>query len=144
MCTSDFRSFHCALCHCQVQICRHCDRGHIYCPTCAPLARRASIRHSNKRYQQSRKGRFNHAKRQQRYRARQMNKVTHHSSPTSLRQSYLSSSSKTEVNKNVRLSSQPYCHFCDITDTPFLHISFLRHKEARLNIQNMYLYISPS
>ena len=81
MCAMDCRSYQCALCHSQVHICRRCDRGNIYCPTCAPLARRASIGRAKKRYRQSRRGRFHHAKRQQRYRARKINKVTDHGSP---------------------------------------------------------------
>lgn len=144
MCISDFRSFQCALCLCQTQICKRCDRAHIYCPICAPLARRASTRQASKRYQQSRKGRFNHAKRQQRYRARQMNKVTHHSSPSLWRQSYLSSSSKTEVSKNVRLASHTSCHFCGATESLFLHNELLIDKGVKLNTLKMCLYISPS
>jgi len=39
------RMFQCARCHCQVIVCRHCDRGNVYCANgCADLARSASLR----------------------------------------------------------------------------------------------------
>ena len=33
------RLYSCLRCRSQVVICRHCDRGHVYCVECAPLAR---------------------------------------------------------------------------------------------------------
>ena len=72
-------------CRTQVIICRGCDRGHVYCAACAPRARRHSLQRAGRRYQASRRGRFNHAARSRRYRARQdrvgENNVTHHGSP---------------------------------------------------------------
>lgn len=129
----DVRLFQCALCHCQVQICKRCDRGHIYCSSCSSLARRTSTRKSSIRYQQSRRGRFNHAKRQQLYRTRQLNKVTHHSSPPPSQPSYSSLSLKIRQNEKVSLAGQQNCHFCVITSTLFLLNGFLRHQETRLN-----------
>jgi hypothetical protein len=78
------RSFQCAWRDCQrvVSLCSRCDRGNRYCsPACASMARRASLRAAGLRYQRSRRGRFKHAARQARYRARcrARQKVTHHS-----------------------------------------------------------------
>ena len=75
------RFFLCALCRRQVLICSHCDRGQIYCAgDCRIDARRMRRRETASRYQRSRNGRFNHAARSRRYRARQKI-VTHHGSP---------------------------------------------------------------
>ena len=74
------RLFHCARCHCQVILCRACDRGNVYCDNgCAQAARRASLRRASARYRRTRRGRLNNAERQRRFRARQQN-VTHHRS----------------------------------------------------------------
>jgi len=57
-------------------LCRGCDRGQRYCSrACAGHARRVTLRGAGRRYQQSRPGRFRHAARQARYRARR-EKVT--------------------------------------------------------------------
>jgi hypothetical protein len=75
------RSYQCARCLCPVVICSRCDRGNRYCPGgCAKQARRDSLRRAAARYQRTRQGRFSHAARQQRYRARQRQKVTHQGS----------------------------------------------------------------
>ena len=75
------RFFLCALCRRQVLICSHCDRGQIYCAGgCRFDARKMRRREVARRYQRSRSGRFNHAARSRRYRARQKI-VTHHGSP---------------------------------------------------------------
>ena len=74
------RLFHCARCRRQRVICRTCDRGQRYCGvSCAQAARSVARRAAGARYQDSRAGRFTHAARQARYRARQQ-KVTHHGS----------------------------------------------------------------
>ena len=75
------RFFLCALCRQQVLICSRCDRGQIYCAGgCRFDARRMRRRETASRYQRSRSGRFRHAARSRRYRARQKI-VTHHGSP---------------------------------------------------------------
>ena len=87
--TATARLFLCALCHCQVVLCRRCDHGNIYCsPGCGAEARRRSLRRAGRRYQDSRRGRHKHAERQRRYRERCRlrelenrgggQKVTHH------------------------------------------------------------------
>jgi hypothetical protein len=80
------RLFICAelTCRVQVVICSDCDRGHIYCADCAPLARQRSLQEAGRRYQASGHGRLKHAERSRRWRERQnrehANKVTHHGS----------------------------------------------------------------
>jgi len=65
------RMFVCALCRSQVVVCRRCDRGQIYCGrSCATSARWAAQKAAGQRYQSSRPGRFAHAARARRYRAR--------------------------------------------------------------------------
>lgn len=77
------RFFLCERCRAQALICRCCDRGQIYCAgACARLARTERRREVARRYQASRKGRFAHAERSRRYRARRKI-VTHHGSPVS-------------------------------------------------------------
>lgn len=68
---SSGRQFNCGRCRALVVICRHCDRGNIYCgPRCASEARRESRRACNARHQRSARGRRLHAARQARYRAK--------------------------------------------------------------------------
>ena len=75
------RLFNCALCHAQVIICSTCDHGNIYCsPNCSDSARQKSCQEADKRYQNTFRGKMNHALRQRRYRARSQEKVTDHGS----------------------------------------------------------------
>ncbi len=77
------RVFLCARCRARVLICRRCDRGQVYCAGgCAGEARRTSLRLAGAVYQASRRGRFLHADRSRRWRARTKN-VTHQGSPGS-------------------------------------------------------------
>jgi hypothetical protein len=73
----DCRVFYCRRCLRLVLICRRCDRGNQYSPSCAPLARAENLRAANKRYQKTKAGRLNHKVRQEQYRARLQEKVTH-------------------------------------------------------------------
>jgi hypothetical protein len=58
-------------------MCPPCDRGQRYCNAhCANTARKHNQQQAAQRYQRSRRGRFHHAARARRYRARQKN-VTH-------------------------------------------------------------------
>lgn len=64
-------------------LCRRCDRGDRYCSrACAHQARHATLRAASRRYQQSRRGRGQHAARQAHYRRRRAprEKVTHQTS----------------------------------------------------------------
>lgn len=75
------RLFNCARCSVQVIICTDCDRGQLYCgDQCSKIARKISCCASQKRYQNTLKGRLKHAARQQRYRAKHK-KVTDQGSP---------------------------------------------------------------
>lgn len=61
------RRYHCARCHQPVIICRHCDRGNIYCFNgCALTANKERCQRNSKRYQRSAKGRRSNAARQRR------------------------------------------------------------------------------
>ena len=66
------RLFLCACCRIQVLVCRQCDRGQRYCASgCAATTRHTLQLGAAQRYQSSRAGRFKHALRSQRWRARQ-------------------------------------------------------------------------
>ena len=65
------RRFVCARCRATVLVCSQCDRGQIYCASgCAAAARGERQRDAAQRYQHSRRGRFKHAARTQRWRER--------------------------------------------------------------------------
>ena len=72
-----YRLFNCGRCRTQVRICQKCDHGNQYCRSCAPLARQDSLLRAGVKYQRTKRGRENHAARQQRYLD---NKMTHHGS----------------------------------------------------------------
>jgi len=124
------RLYHCARCHCQVIICRHCDRGNVYCgEACAKPARADTLRRARKKYQFSRAGRFANAQRQHRYRARQRIKVTQQGS--SLRRANdVLPLKQTRVNKPRRVAgvidkTVMRCHFCQRECDVFLRLDFL-------------------
>lgn len=112
------RLYNCLLCHQQVKICSHCDRGNVYCSPCAPIARIQARRAAGHRYQNTPQGKLNHAKRQQKYRERQKNKnkiVTHQGSAVPA----ISASSEPIVQevdiqqvKMPEKTETPRCHFC--------------------------------
>ncbi len=65
------RRYHCTRCHQPVIICRHCDRGNIYCfDGCARAANKERCKRNAKRYRRSPKGRRSTAARQRRNRLR--------------------------------------------------------------------------
>jgi hypothetical protein len=73
-----YRLYSCRGCGVSVSICGRCDRGNIYCVgECARVSRRASNRRAGARYQRTRRGAQRHAARQQMWRERQLEKVTH-------------------------------------------------------------------
>jgi len=124
------RLFHCARCHCQVVLCRRCDRGHVYCANgCAQLARRASVQRAGARYRATRRGRLINALRQRRFRARQQ-KVTHHRSAPVVATAVLPVSTKRPdsppLNGTVYRSGEIQCHRCGGNCNPFLRRDFLR------------------
>jgi hypothetical protein len=129
------RFFLCARCRAQVVICSHCDRGQIYCTAdCTQVARRHSLREAGRRYQSSRRGRFNHAERTRRYRARLKN-VTHQASLVPAAGDLLPASSTPQVGAALAVISaalpKPVCHFCGGPRSAFVRIGPLRRRVPR-------------
>ena len=125
------RLFHCARCHCQIILCRYCDRGNVYCANgCADQARSESLRRAAKRYRSTRRGRHNNADRQRRFRARRREKVTHQGSPAVVGLVLLLfvCNALESHQQDERPSTQTalYCHLCQRECDPFLRRGFLR------------------
>lgn len=122
------RLYHCARCHRQVVICRHCDRGNIYCAQgCAEAARKEGLRAAGRRYQRSRQGRLRHAERQRRYRARRQ-KVTHQGSLSSSPDDPLVTGPERPTGDRPTgpgLANDLCCHFCRRECGLFLRHDFL-------------------
>lgn len=97
-----YRLYSCRRCAQQVRICRRCDRGHQYCAAdCARVRRRESLRRAGARYQMSYRGASRHAARQRVWRARQMQKVTHHGSPEPVVAAIVAASSTTPTGHDA-------------------------------------------
>jgi len=147
------RIYNCVRCHRQVVLCSHCDRGNIYCfGECSQQARQDSCRDANRRYRQSRKGRFNAALRQAKYRRQQQQdlaldpapeqKVTHHGStedPTSVSITVVSEKSSllqkhaTAVGPSdlkVTIDGETHCHCCGRTVSPYLRSRYMRQRHS--------------
>lgn len=127
------RYYHCVRCHCQVIICRDCDRGNIYCgPQCAQPARLESRRRASKKYQRTREGRMANAQRQQRYRQRKQQKVTYQGSLASNANVSLSAATKTRFNATRHVLAEEktviHCHFCHGECDLFLRSGFIRRR----------------
>lgn len=125
------RLYHCLLCHAQVIICSHCDHGHRYClGGCASTARQTSLVRASKKYQGSRRGRFNNAARQQRYRLHQKQKVTHQSIQLTSVNVVLKASQtcRKAVFPGPTQDLVMVCHHCGEVCNPFLRHDFLRGK----------------
>ena len=134
MCASA-RVFNCARCRSQVIICSGCDRGNRYCgKTCSQAARQNAQRRAARRYQRTRRGRFQHAERQRRYRARR-NKVTHHSSSHPPAAASLSPKHGTITrswsDEPVNHAPGVRCHFCQALCSAFVRLDFL-HSRVQL------------
>jgi hypothetical protein len=108
-------------------VCRSCDRGNRYCPPCAPVARAEKQRRAGALYQKTEAGRLNHKVRQEQYRARLAENVTHHgdlatafgkdsavAAPEGGAESH--DEDREEPTEESRLHSSPQserrCHFC--------------------------------
>lgn len=136
------RLYTCGRCRTQVQICRHCDHGNLYCAgECADLRRRESVRRAGDRYQRSRRGACLHAARQSTWRARQRQKVTHQGSlPAAVTATVVVTSSEvtTQVDHadSADVEPQPLrdpssiptrlCSFCRRVLAPFARLGPLR------------------
>jgi hypothetical protein len=132
------RLYQCLHCHTPVVICHRCDHGQRYCAKgCSKTARMASQKRASKKYQKNRAGRFNNAARQQRFRPRQKQKVTHHSSLKIPRCAVLSkqlNSPKSPVEPQKQTTTI-YCHFCGEVCSPFLRHGFLRYRVSKANLR---------
>lgn len=123
------RLYQCLRCHAQVIICSHCDHGQRYCANgCSKKARMASQKRASKKYQTSRTGRFNNAERQQRFRNRQKQKVTHHGSLKTSPHDVLTQQLKTSKRAPIfpKQTKETHCHHCGEICSPFLRHGFLR------------------
>lgn len=134
------RQFLCGACRATVQVCRGCDRGQLYCTrACAEAARERAQREAGARYQRSRRGRFAHAARARRYRARHKI-VTHQGSAVGLTDALLltEAAMSTVVNEAGLPSSvpialpasltppMPSCCRCGARCGPGVRLEFLR------------------
>ena len=127
------RQFLCALCRCTVLICSHCDRGQRYCSAaCSRQARSSAQRAAGKRYQDSRKGRHAHARRQGQWRARHKI-VTHQGSPPPSGADVLPGDETAVLPADAQRTCT--CHFCGRTVSISVRQGFLgvrfRHPSKR-------------
>jgi hypothetical protein len=130
-----FRLFYCSRCHSKTVICSRCDRGNIYCRSaCGYFARKITLQRAAKRYLATRIGRLNNATRQQRFRTKQKQKVTHQGSNTLPCYAVVPIKQYKEV-KDVdanNIANLTTCHFC-LTNTSnclrifYLHTSNVKH-----------------
>jgi len=131
------RLYFCCRCQAQVIICSRCDRGHRYCTgKCAAIARSDSLKRARQKYQSTRVGRFNNAARQQRYRARKKQKVTHQGSPPLVSHDVLKSRFNGRKQAKTATVQSPdsvtvRCHHCGAVCEPFLRQNFLH--QSRLS-----------
>jgi len=92
-------------------------------------SREASLKRSSNKYQKSRKGRHKHAARQHRYRERQRQKVTQHSSPLLKLNDLLRHASKPRLDASpvlpVHAHAEIYCIGCSDVCSPYLRLNSL-------------------
>lgn len=130
------RLFLCSLCYKQVIICTHCDRGNIYCDvSCSFAARKRSLREAGERYQNSTKGRLNHALRQRRYMQRLRdckNKMTHQGSRESISNGLLCEVKNKATKMETKQINAPItCHLCHASVSSLLRSRFLRYSTPK-------------
>lgn len=125
------RLYQCLRCHVPVVICSRCDHGQRYCANgCSKKARIASQQRARKKYQATRAGRFNNAARQQRFRNRQKQIVTHHCSLQTPPHDVLIKRTKHRKSSPLRpkQTKNMHCHHCGEICSPFLRHGFLPHR----------------
>ncbi len=132
------RLYQCARCHAQAIICSRCDRGHRYCSIeCSGLARAESCQRSAKKYQGTWAGRINNAARQQRFRTRMNQKVTHQgSAPKRLRD--LLEIRLIQLKKASRLTfpeAGVHCQRCGAVCEPYLRHDFLHRSRYQRTLR---------
>lgn len=135
------RIFFCANLECRqlAIICRSCDRGNRYCSNkCACLARRKAQRRASSKYQQSSTGRLHHAARQEAYRRRQLEKVTHQGSP---KEGASDNVEPVAINEGIGIAalklhtnktSELCCCKCGLRCGPYLRRDFWRRGRCRV------------
>jgi len=106
----------------------------VYCfDGCAPEARRDSLRRAGARYCATRRGRFNNAARQRRFRAKS-SKVTHQGSPPTGTPAVVAVNEKPPDSLQALAPSAVdslRCHHCGQPCDPFLRQDFLRSSARR-------------
>lgn len=127
----DRRRFHCSRCEKVTYICSHCDRGQTHCSgSCRDESRRESLRAAGARYQRTRRGRENHARRQQRYRDHQAarKEVTHQTCRSESTGSTVVACGIPSPIKPTVHSPTPrqQCDFCGHACEPYVRLDFLR------------------
>ncbi len=134
--TCSARLFNCLGCHRQVKVCQSCDHGQRYCgKVCRLAARKNALKRANQKYQKSRLGRFNNAKRQHQFRQRQKankKKVTDQSSPTKPVCDLLIGRDYT-IKKSMETAKKVdgmMCHFCGQPCGPFFRLDFLKKRTS--------------
>ncbi len=132
------RLYFCSRCNVQVIICSHCDRGQRYCTgKCRHEARSESAQRASKKYQSTRACRFKNAARQQCFRNRRSQKVTHQGSLpkhlNDLLKLCLTAIKKTP--KPLFSDSTVHCHYCDAVCEPFLRQDFMRSCRIKRSFQ---------
>ena len=130
------RLYNCACCGQQVILCSHCDWGNRYCfDGCSKVARKESLGDAGRRYQNTRQGRINNAKRQAEYRIRQalseleppptVDKVTHHGSEEG------TPSASIEIDEQrgeeCSFDSLYHCHRCGRVVDSYLRSGYSRY-----------------
>jgi len=143
------RLYHCCSCQAQVIICSRCDRGHRYCTNgCAVDARSASLKRATRKYQLSRIGRFNNAARQQRYRERQNQIVTHQGSQPLVSHDVLKTRGAwlKKPSQDAKNDTVLRCHHCGSRCSPFLRQDFYHRgrslstlRQSLLSVENTWL-----
>jgi len=142
------RLFQCARCLLQVTICTHCDRGNIYCSkACSIPARKVSHCAASKRYQRTSRGKQNHARCQQRYRAKRLDKmkaenkkVIDQSSPSSPHE--LSSPPMNEAGVASQ-ETQMRCDFCGRPGNVYARWHFLNYyRRSRIPLSSSFTAVA--
>ncbi len=132
------RFYMCLLCHYQVHLCSHCDRGNLYCSKkCSNSVRKRNLKLSSKRYQKTFKGKLNNAKRQATHRLKKRSqiksitkKVTHQGSPIMVNNDLLQSVEiKTKTDKFAQTKGVIKCHFCHKEIGDYLRFDFYKGRK---------------
>jgi hypothetical protein len=113
----------------------------MYCSKeCSFDARQNSCRKAEKRYQLTLKGKLRHALRQRRYRMRQKEKVTDHSSIGSTQDGLLESVKNKTIDDVISKDSlEKHCHFCKKAASMWLRSGFLRYYRRHTSLKHAYL-----